>query len=67
MIEFKEVGIWIGLVLGVLVFIACIVFSMRWFSNAVTPLELREPKPGIECATLVTADGAAIDCWKTNE
>ncbi len=55
--------------IGVL-FIACIfgvTYVWRKASNAVTPLAIREAEPGIRCATLVTADGAAIDCWETEK
>lgn len=40
------------------------VYGVRSFSDAVTPVRLHTPKPGITCATMVTGDGAAISCWK---
>ena len=41
-----------------------IMYGMRMFSNATTPITLKEVKPGVTCASMVTADGVAIDCWK---
>ena len=44
-----------------------ITFLLRQFSNATTMIIIKSPKPGIECATMVTSDGAAIDCcWYCN-
>ena len=40
------------------------VFSVRYFTNAITPVNLVEPTPGIQCATMVGGDGVAIDCWQ---
>lgn len=47
----------VGLVLAML-------YGVRLFSNAATPITLHQVKPGVTCATMVTGDGAAIDCWK---
>ena len=52
------------LVIGIL---AGAVFSVRYFTNAITPVNLVEPTPGVQCATMVGGDGVAIDCWKLNE
>ena len=41
-----------------------IVYAVRLFSNAVTPLTLHTPKQGVTCAAMVTGDGAALSCWK---
>lgn len=56
----KVVGIFAATVL----FIGAFVYGVRLFSNATTPVTLVQPAPGITCATMVTGDGAAIDCWK---
>jgi hypothetical protein len=39
-------------------------YAARLFSNATTPITMHQPKPGITCAAMVTADGAALSCWK---
>ena len=51
------------IVIGIL---AVLVFSTRYFTNVTTPVNLVEPTPGIQCATMVGGDGVAIDCWKIN-
>lgn len=48
---------------GVLVVVAC-VYGFRSLSQVSTPISLHSPKAGVECAYMVTADGAAISCWK---
>ena len=55
---------------GLLLIIAVSVLSMflmRQFSMAVTTVDVIEVEPGVRCARMVTADGAAIDCWRTPE
>ncbi len=42
-------------------------YMMRLFSNATTPITLHEVAPEVICATMVTADGAAIDCWPKHD
>ncbi len=44
-----------------------LVYGMRLFSNATTPITVHEVESGIKCATMVTGDGAAIDCWKIDD
>lgn len=60
----KDKLIMTGAVIGVIILIGGIIYGMRLFSNATTPITLHQVKPGITCATMVTSDGAAIDCWK---
>lgn len=60
----KEKAIIAGLVILGIVLVFTVVYGFRLFSNATTPITLHEVKPGITCATMVTGDGAAIDCWK---
>lgn len=54
------------IVIAILVVIAfgAIIFGVRAFSNAITPVVLVSPKEGVTCATMVTSNGAAISCWK---
>lgn len=47
--------------------VAGLLFSVRYFTNAITPVNLVEPTPGVQCATMVGGDGVAIDCWQLNE
>ena len=56
--------VYIGIALGSVVIIGIVIYALRLFSYATTPITLHSPKPGITCATMVTNDGAAISCWK---
>lgn len=60
----KDILFYVGFAAVILLGIGSIVYGMRMFSNVTTPITLHEVKPGITCATMVTSDGAAIDCWK---
>ena len=51
-------------VILVVIAFGAILFGVRAFSNAVTPVVLVSPKEGVTCATMVTGNGAAISCWK---
>ena len=42
-------------------------YGARLFSNATTPITVHDVAPGVTCATMVTSDGAAIDCWKSDQ
>lgn len=53
----------IGIIAAGLLIIGAVMFSMRQFSLAVTTVDVIEPEPGVKCARMVTADGAAISCW----
>ena len=44
--------------------IFAVLYGIKLFSNVTTPITVHEVEAGIKCATMVTADGAAIDCWK---
>lgn len=65
--KLKDTLFILGIVIGSIIAFLIITFVMRAFSSATTLIILKTPKPGIECATMVTGDGAAIDCWKTND
>ena len=58
---------WQGVVLFFLflAFMWVLMWTMRVFSNSVTTVLVEEVRQGVECAKMVTADGAAIDCWFT--
>lgn len=56
---------------AVLIWLVVIVFAVfavtmgiRWFSAATTNVSVITPRPGVECALAVTADGVAISCWQ---
>jgi hypothetical protein len=51
-------------VITVVAIVGAALYGMRLFSNATTPITVHEVEPGVKCATMVTTDGAAIDCWK---
>lgn len=55
----------IVVLVGALIF--GVMYVARLFSNATTPITVHEVEPGVRCAAMVTADGAAIDCWKSEE
>ena len=52
-------------VIGLVVFFVILgsVYVFRYLSNSTAPVVVIEVVPGVLCAKLVTADGAAIDCW----
>ena len=60
----KDLVLAITIFIGAIVIIGAFMLAGRWFSNAVTSITLHEVKPGVVCASMVTGDGAAIDCWK---
>ncbi len=43
-----------------------IVMAFRLFSQATVAHKLYSPRPGVECASLVTGDGVAVDCWRSD-
>lgn len=51
-------------VVFVIVLVAAIMFGVRQFSLAITTVDVIEVEPGVRCARMVTADGAAISCWR---
>ena len=58
----------IATIMGILAvaIIIGVVYIVRYASNMSTPITVHEVRPGIECAILVTSDGAAIDCWEND-
>lgn len=62
----KEKLLYAGFVLFLITAIGLLVFGVRLFSNATTPITVHEVEPGVKCATMVTSDGAAISCWKVD-
>ena len=60
----SNVAFIVGGVILLALIVAGIMFSMRQFSLAITTIDVVEVEEGVRCARMVTADGAAIDCWK---
>jgi hypothetical protein len=56
--------IYAGTVVFVVVATFAVMYAVRLFSNATTPITLHQPAPGVTCAAMVTTDGAALSCWK---
>ena len=54
------------IMVGVLV-ILVVMWISRQFSSAITTIKVQDVAPGIQCATMITGDGSAIDCWKVQE
>lgn len=56
----------VGAGLVLLAVVGAFVYGTRWFSQAVTPINIVDyPERGVSCAQIITSDGAAIDCWRT--
>lgn len=53
-----------ALIVGVITLVALIALGSRYLSNAVTPITVHEVTEDVTCATMVTGDGVAIDCWR---
>jgi len=51
-------------VLSTILVLGAMLYGARMFSNTVTPITVYEVEPGVKCATMVTAGGAAISCWQ---
>ena len=60
----KGIFLMVLAVIGICAFILTLLYVLRAFNNVATPITVHTVKEGVECATMVTADGAAIDCWK---
>jgi hypothetical protein len=64
--EYKDVAILAAIMVVAIAAITGYLYAARLFSNAVTPITVQQVEPGVRCATMVTADGAAISCWETD-
>ena len=54
-------------VIAVVSFVMVMLYMMRLFSLAVSPVEVIDVAPGVQCARMVTTDGAAISCWRVEK
>lgn len=56
----------VGLVVVAIALMAVllIMIGIRQFSLAITTVDVIAVEPGVRCARMVTADGAAISCWE---
>jgi hypothetical protein len=41
-----------------------VLWVKRTVNNMTTPIDVTEVEPGIHCATAVTSDGVAMDCYE---
>jgi hypothetical protein len=55
--------IFAGVVFAIFI-VGGVMFAVRQFSLAITTVDVIEVDPGVRCARMVTADGAAISCWQ---
>lgn len=60
----KAFKMYLAAVVLVILFVAAIMFGVRQFSLAITTVGVIEVEPGVRCARMVTAHGAAISCWE---
>lgn len=52
----------VGGILFAIIIMMALAFGFRWFSTAITSIQISEPAPGVRCASIVTGDGAALHC-----
>ena len=60
----KDFKMYLALFVIVIAFSIMLMFFVRQFSMAITTVDIIEVEPGVRCARMVTADGAAINCWQ---
>lgn len=65
--KYQELIIYGALSIVAMCVILVAFYGIRFMNEVATPIKVHEVEPGIFCATMVTADGAAIDCWKEKE
>ena len=46
-----------------LLLLGVVIYGMKLFNTATTPLIIHNPAEGVQCASMTTSDGVAIDCW----
>lgn len=63
----KDFKVYLGAVVLVFLVVMAIMFGVRQFSLAITTVDVIEVEPGVRCARMVTADGAAISCWEVGD
>jgi hypothetical protein len=60
----KDFKLYLGAIVLVILVAVGLMFAVRQFSLAITTVDVIEVEPGVRCARMVTADGAAISCWE---
>ena len=65
--KFTNIGFYFILGIISLVILAGVMGAIKAFNNVTTPIHVTEVEAGVKCASMVTADGAAISCWKVDE
>lgn len=65
----KNILVWRIAIGAAAALMAGIVLSLMWFgrfaSDAITSIEVIQAEPGVRCAKMLTTEGAAISCWRT--
>jgi hypothetical protein len=60
----KDFKVYLAAFVFVILVAVGLMFAVRQFSLAITTVDVIEVEPGVRCARMVTADGAAISCWE---
>lgn len=58
----KVLAIYAAIVVAIVIATAGLLYGLRLFNQAVTPITVHRPEPGIVCVSMVTADGVALSC-----
>lgn len=60
----KTFAQWVIAIIATLFFIAIIVYASRSFTTATVRIQVERVSDTVQCAKIVTSDGAALSCWK---
>lgn len=60
----KKYFIYLVIFIAIIIVIGALTYGARLINNAATPITVTEVEKGVKCASMVTADGAALSCWK---
>lgn len=60
----NNLKVYLAAIVFVILVSVALMFAVRQFSLAITTVDVIEVEPGVRCARMVTADGAAISCWE---
>lgn len=63
-IKTKEMVVASAIGAGYLVLGLAILWGVRFFNENSSEISVKQVKPGVECAAIVTTNGVAIDCWE---
>lgn len=60
----KSFLIYLLIVIALIGIIMAFTYGSRYISNVSTPITVTEVEKGIKCASMNTAGGVALSCWK---